>query len=51
MCFVQILINPEKERQLKCGCITGAGEPFEQVAESLTGQPDRAAQQVTCVER
>ena len=32
-------------------CVTGAGESPEQVAEPLTGQPDRAAQQGPGVER
>lgn len=32
-------------------CDTGAGEPPEQVAEPLAGQPDRAAQQGARVER
>lgn len=32
-------------------CVTGSGEPPEQVAEPLAGQPDRAAQQGARVER
>lgn len=32
-------------------CVTGAGEHPEQVAQSLPGQPDRAAQQGSRVER
>lgn len=32
-------------------CVTGAGEPPQQVAESLHGKPHRAAQQGPRVER